>query len=420
MPGLQELEGKSVKVEIESSKVFVLVMKNRYVRWIITVLILGIMVATAVALWRGIIPSEWLGSFGYSGLFVLSLINGIAPFAGPSQIATFFAAGQLNPMGVGFAAGIGGAIGELAGYGFGYFLRSSQKPETDAKIQAIANWRFLKISRERSFFPLLVLAAVPNPFFDPMSAIAGSLKIGLTRYFYPVVIGKTLRHLGIAYFGFYSLSMDTLSTIGTADYLSSGGFILAIIGIAFFAWLVRTLAESEPDPFLLNFTFFALAGQCILTAELARAGHLSVSILGLLLLAVIIVILQIVVVRQQYSATVDYFETYLKQNKKATCTDTEVEHWAEVLVRIAGIDFFPEFYGVLNKVFKTRARTKRRKQALRILPEDKFTIGENGVIIENLEVPEADRKWLWRAYALLCFLSWGSFVWCVLLARKEN
>src|SRR5437588_10696822 len=101
-------------------------MKNRYVHGGITLVLLALMCAAAVALWRGIIPTEWLASLGYKGIFVLSLINGIAPVAGPSQIATFFVASKLNPLIVGLAAGIGGAIGELAGYAFGYSFRAAQ------------------------------------------------------------------------------------------------------------------------------------------------------------------------------------------------------------------------------------------------------------------------------------------------------
>ena len=46
--------------------------------------------------------------------------------------------------------------------------------------------------------------------------------------------------------------------------------IIAVVTIALVAWLVRTLAESDPDPLILNFTFFAFAAQCILTREDAR------------------------------------------------------------------------------------------------------------------------------------------------------
>jgi hypothetical protein len=85
-------------------------MKSRYIHGGITLLLLTFMCATAIALWRGLIPIEWLSSLGYKGIFVISLLNGIAPVAGPSQVATFFVASKLNPLAVGMAAGVGGRL----------------------------------------------------------------------------------------------------------------------------------------------------------------------------------------------------------------------------------------------------------------------------------------------------------------------
>ena len=166
------------------------------------------MAAAAVALWRGVISVEWLASFGYKGIFIISLINSVSPIAGPSQIATFLVASKLNPLLVGVAGGVGGSIGELSGYQFGYSFRGSLSDESERKFKRFRNWRFIRISHERSFVPLFILASIPNPFFDPVSALAGSLRIGFTKYFFPVLLGRTLRHVIIAYAGFYSVSLN--------------------------------------------------------------------------------------------------------------------------------------------------------------------------------------------------------------------
>jgi membrane protein YqaA with SNARE-associated domain len=179
---------------------------KKYVHQSLTLLTLLAMVAAAVALWRGIVTVEWLTSFGYKGIFVLSLINSAAPVAGPSQVATFFVAGKLDPLWVGIAAGVGSAIGELAGYGLGYFFRASVSDEFQQRFALFGNWRFIRFSRDRSFLPLLILASIPNPFFDPISALAGSLRVSFAKYFAPVLLGKTLRHLVIAYAGYYTIT----------------------------------------------------------------------------------------------------------------------------------------------------------------------------------------------------------------------
>src|SRR5258708_2267129 len=100
-------------------------LNNKYVHRGLALLILLAMAAAAVALWRGVISVEWLASFGYKGIFVLSLINSVSPTSGPSQIATFFVAGKLNPLLVGISGGVGAGIGGIRGYLFGYFVRGS-------------------------------------------------------------------------------------------------------------------------------------------------------------------------------------------------------------------------------------------------------------------------------------------------------
>ena len=377
------------------------------------------MCAVAVALWRGVIPAEWLGSFGYEGIFLLSLVNGIAPIAGPSQVATFLIAGKLNPFWVGLAAGIGGAIGELAGYAFGYAFRAAQSNEVERKIRCVTNWRFIRVSRERSFISLFVLASIPNPFFDPVSAIAGSLKISLGRYFIPVLLGKTVRHLVIAFAGYYTITGKISLIIQEApvtDYLNSGVFVAIVICIALVAWLVRTVFEDEPDPLVLNFTFFAFAGQCILTAEVAREGTKeAVTVLVLLAPAIIILLLQIFTIRAQLSKTLEHYVKVLDEHKIGRRSSVELDRWAAVLARITGIDFFPEFYQRYIKV--GNVREKRRRQAVEVLPSDSFEVS----MIEpnKLIVPPNERRFLWRCYVGLCILSWLVFIICILVSRRH-
>jgi membrane protein YqaA with SNARE-associated domain len=179
-------------------------LNSKYIYKGLTLLSLLAMAAASVALWRGVVSAERLTSFGYKGIFVLSLINSVSPVAGPSLIATFFLAGKLNPLLVGVAGGLGGAIGELTGFVVGYSFRASLSDEFEHKFERFKNWRFVRVSRERSFVTLFVLASIPNPFFDPVSALAGSLRIPLAKYFVPVLLGRTVRHVVIAYAGYYA------------------------------------------------------------------------------------------------------------------------------------------------------------------------------------------------------------------------
>jgi membrane protein YqaA with SNARE-associated domain len=179
---------------------------HKWLYRILAVLVLLIMVAASVALWKGFISVEWLASFGYEGIFLLSLVNGVAPFAGPSQVATFLVASKLNPLLVGLAGGLGGALGELPSFVFGYSFQASLSEKSERKLDRFRNWRFVRISREHSFLTLFLLAGIPNPFFDPVSALAGSLRIPVIKYFIPVLLGRTLRHVVIAYAGYYTIT----------------------------------------------------------------------------------------------------------------------------------------------------------------------------------------------------------------------
>lgn len=414
---VQEDESRDDYLTTENNK-----SRSRYFHLAITGIMTAAMIAVAVALWRGIIPIDWLASLGYKGIFILSLLNGIAPIAGPSQIATFFVASKLNPLAVGIASGVGGAIGELAGYAFGYSLRASQSASVEHKLQRLEKWRFLRISRERSFIPLFILASIPNPFFDPASAIAGSLRIGLRKYFTPVLLGKTVRHLIIAYAGYYAISTDIASVLKGDSMLTlieSFWFVAAVMGIALVAWLVRSFSESDPDPLLSNLTFFAFAGQCFLAAQLGREANLGSIQLLLLLFAVIVLLLQTITIRAQAERTIEHYTNILQRYKIGNLTSEEIEGLAAVLVRITGVDFYPEFYRGLFK-FGLGPRDRRRRQALFILRHFEFKTGEDALTVDSLTVPTEDRRWLWRAYAFFCFLSWSIFIASIVLARGRQ
>src|SRR5215217_2576854 len=112
---------------------------HKWLYRILAVLVLLIMVAASVALWKGFISVEWLASFGYEGIFLLSLVNGVAPFAGPSQVATFLVASKLNPLLVGLAGGLGGALGELPSFVFGYSFQASLSEKSERKLDRFRN-----------------------------------------------------------------------------------------------------------------------------------------------------------------------------------------------------------------------------------------------------------------------------------------
>ena len=115
--------------------------------------------------------------------------------------------------------------------------------------------------------------------------------------------------------------------------------------------------------------------------------------------------------------TLEYYKQCLEEKSIIGLTAGEIEHWATILVRITGVDFYPEFY---QRHFKGvgSPREKRRKQAVSILPRDKFNCAKDGVTPDLLTIPRDDRRFLWRCYAIICGLSWAVFIGCIIVVRR--
>lgn len=198
-------------------------------------------------------------------------------------------------------------------------------------------------------------------------------------------------------------------------YIDTIWYIAAVVGIALVAWLVRSFVESNPDSFLLNITFFAFAGQCVFTAQMMREG-LSIAVLSvLLLIGLSLLVFQVLIFRAQALKTLEHYQRVLEENKLVSLTSSEIEHWATMLIRITGVDFYPEFYNTMSKGFGRGPRAKRRKEAISILPQDRFKSGSDGVTIDSLLVPPDERKWLWRSYAFTSLSAWLFFITSILV-----
>lgn len=197
-------------------------------------------------------------------------------------------------------------------------------------------------------------------------------------------------------------------------------FIFSILVIAIITWILRTLVESDPDPFLLNITFFAFVGQAIRTGELAHEGNVRGTIIFLMLVALGLVLIQVMVLRAQKTATLEHYKALLDQYKTNSCLDDQIDHWANALLQISGIDFDPKYSSRLEVVviiFTAEARAKSRREAFSILPSSHFRVTEFDA--EHLLVPQDRRRKLWRWYLGTCFFSWVCFVGTMIMSTKK-
>ncbi len=170
-------------------------------------------------------------AYGYSGGFVISILGGVTVIPVPSLLITFTLGSVLNPVWVGLISGFGEAIGGitvyLTGAGVGTIwmkLRSKeareQTPEeilgTDyigeplqphlwSKGQAfynrLAKWLGGKGGMWVLFFSSMIII---SPFYFAGLA-AGSVRMGLMRFFLVSWAGKTIKGLTVAFAGYYGL-----------------------------------------------------------------------------------------------------------------------------------------------------------------------------------------------------------------------
>ena len=136
-----------------------------------------------------------LAVYGYPGIFVLAFLAYATVLLPAPGVAVIFTMGAVfNPIGVALAAGAGAALGELTGYLAGF---SGQGIIERASIYD----RFTMWMKANGPLTILLLSAVPNPFFDIVGAIAGVLKVRLAVFLFWCWIGETLKMLFFALAG---------------------------------------------------------------------------------------------------------------------------------------------------------------------------------------------------------------------------
>jgi len=137
--------------------------------------------------------------YGYPGIFLIALLSNATVLLPAPGIAVVFAMGSVfNPVGVALAAGAGGALGEISGYLAGF---SGQVIVERAELyERMTHW----MERNGSL-TVLILAAIPNPFFDIAGIAAGALKMSLPRFLFWCWLGVTIKMFIFAWVGSSSI-----------------------------------------------------------------------------------------------------------------------------------------------------------------------------------------------------------------------
>ena len=172
---------------------------NKYDKLVsISVLVISILLSVSV-LFIPLNPDE-LRTYGYGGVFVVTLLGAATLFIpGPTMVAAFVIGSLLNPMIVAVVAGLGSALGETTGYAAGYASRAvvTPKERKDTWYQRIFRWM-----GSHPFLTIFLLDAIPNLLGDIAGLIAGRNKYSYFRFLLASFLGKTIRFGMSAYLGF--------------------------------------------------------------------------------------------------------------------------------------------------------------------------------------------------------------------------
>ena len=169
----------------------------------VRLLALAVVVAITVFIFAIRDQVQRLGAYGYPGIFLLSILaNATVILPAPGVAITFAMGAIFNPFGVALAAGSGATLGELTGYLAGF--SGQGVAERTRLYQRLEAW-----TRRHGGWVILLLAFIPNPFFDLAGAAAGALRMPLREFLLWVWIGKFLKMLAFAYAGAASIDWVT-------------------------------------------------------------------------------------------------------------------------------------------------------------------------------------------------------------------
>ncbi|KXK12177.1 MAG: SNARE associated Golgi protein [Chloroflexi bacterium OLB14] len=142
---------------------------------------------------------EEFTQYGYFGIFLIMLLANATVILPAPGVAVVFAMGSVfNPLGVALSAGIGGALGEITGYLAGF---SGQAVVENTQVYN----RIMPWIKKYGAWVILILSAIPNPFFDIAGIAAGIAKIPTWQFLLACWVGQTIKMAMFAYAGYYSI-----------------------------------------------------------------------------------------------------------------------------------------------------------------------------------------------------------------------
>ena len=142
-------------------------------------------------------PINWqaIGSWGYLGIFgVVFVATASVALPIPYLLIVARAGTFLDPVLIAIVAGLAGMLGELAGYLIG--VGGSGLLPHGRLYERARHWIC-----NYGFWTIAFFACVPNPFFDAMGLMAGTLRYSWWRFAIACFLGKAIKFLLAALIG---------------------------------------------------------------------------------------------------------------------------------------------------------------------------------------------------------------------------
>ncbi|MBI4216309.1 MAG: VTT domain-containing protein [Chloroflexi bacterium] len=144
---------------------------------------------------------ETYKDLGYFGIFLIDLLSSasiVIPL--PGAFAVYLGGSFLNPFIVALVAGVAEPLGELTGYAAGYGGRTFM--ERNEMYIRLEGWM-----QRRGSLTIFIVSVIPNFLFDIVGFAAGALRFPVWKFLLVCWAGKTIKSLGFALLGYYSLDL---------------------------------------------------------------------------------------------------------------------------------------------------------------------------------------------------------------------
>ncbi len=129
---------------------------------------------------------QGFSTYGYIGVVIACfLANATVFLPAPSTVVVISMASIYNPLVVAVLGGLGATLGELTGYGLGYYGRSF--------IDETVNRKFVSVLDRHGAKAVLIFAFLPLPLFDVIGTFSGISRMNLWKFLLACVVGKTVK-----------------------------------------------------------------------------------------------------------------------------------------------------------------------------------------------------------------------------------